>query len=202
MRCGIFRVSARAWVHRRMPRDATFRPRGAFTLVELLAASTLTALVMVAVLGIIGGLSARQRELAQYDSNAAWKSRFRQQLQWDLANARAIQILPNAFVLTGFASRDLNSGMATHKATKIVYWCKAVAGHDCLVRTETSLEDPAADDQEEYVCDQVANLVVHLPAADATELDARVGQPVPESLSISFFSRGGALTVKDTWRLR
>lgn len=99
----------------------THKARHGLTLVELLAATILASMLMVAVLGVLQSLTRQQKMLLDLNQTEPWQARFWEQLEWDLTNSRTVQVTPEKIVLEGYAGRDAGTQTLTHRPTRIEY---------------------------------------------------------------------------------
>jgi hypothetical protein len=135
--------------------------RSAMTLVELVAATILAALLMAAVLGVLKAVTREQRALRIHPSAEAWQAQLIRQLEWDLANSRSVTATATGFQLVGFAGRDFASGAALHCRASIEYVVQIVRGRSFLVRSEAHLDSANLDNQSlELVCNQIERIVL------------------------------------------
>jgi hypothetical protein len=113
------------------------------TLVELLAATLLAALLMAA------------------GPAEAWQARLVAQLEWDLANSRTAVTTADGFELGGFAGRDFASGAVLHCPTAIQYAVRNLGGQSCLLRSEAHLDSPNLENQSlELVSNRIERIVL------------------------------------------
>ena len=149
------------------------RRRGAFTLLELLAASALSAVLMVVLLQVIGTL-ARGRVVLERDAaadEAPWQADLAENLRWDLLNATEVEAGPNRLVLTGHGSLDRATLSAGHEPVTVVYALRRLGSRTWLVRRQ-SPRGMAGGGRgwTELVCPDVTGFVVE-------SMDA--GPPLP-----------------------
>jgi type II secretory pathway component PulJ len=143
------------------------------TLVELLAATILAALLMAAVLGVLKSVTRAQKVLARNGPTEGWQARLVNQLEWDLANSRTVVTTAEGFELGGFAGRDFASGAALHCPTSIQYAVRNLGGRSCLVRGEAHLDSLNLDNQSlELVCNQVERIVLGSADGAAPQLSS------------------------------
>lgn len=95
--------------------------RRAFTTLEVLCATALSAMLMVAVMGLVAGLSRHERILRDKSPQADWQRRLTRQLKADLGRAWNLALLPDGFQLTGPLGRDLTTGAPTWKNARVTY---------------------------------------------------------------------------------
>jgi hypothetical protein len=143
------------------------------TLVELLAATILAAMLMAAVLGVLKGVTREQRALRGSASPMGWQTQLIRQLEWDLTNSRTLKMTASGFRLHGFAGRDFVSGAPLHCRTRIEYAVENMRGKSFLMRSEAHLNSPSLDNQSfDLVCNQIERIVLTpgqggAPAANA-----------------------------------
>jgi prepilin-type N-terminal cleavage/methylation domain-containing protein len=142
-------------------RDA--RRRQAFTLIELLAASALSALLVLVLFQVLGSLTRSRAGLEraavdeeQSATQTAWKSDLLDLLRWDLTNASDVSIKPGLVVLTGHGALDRRSLAATQEPVTVVYRVEHRGTANCLVRHQVSRNGlSAGSDWSELVCADV-----------------------------------------------
>jgi prepilin-type N-terminal cleavage/methylation domain-containing protein len=124
----------------------TRRARTAFTLIELLAASALAALLMLVLFQVIGSLGRTRAAMTHASraagpapaSQSAWKTDLLDVLRWDLANASTIQLEANQLTLEGTAALDRRSLAVGQEPVTIVYAIERRGGRSCLVRRQST----------------------------------------------------------------
>jgi type II secretory pathway component PulJ len=159
--------------------------RSAMTLVELLAATILAALLMAAVLGVLKAVTREQRALRIHPSAEAWQAQLIRQLEWDLANSRSVTSTATGFQLVGFAGRDFASGAALHCRTSIEYAVQNVRGQSFLVRSEAHLDSANLDNQSlELVCNQVERIVLTSSSESTPTIANRTTPPHTDDSSV------------------
>jgi prepilin-type N-terminal cleavage/methylation domain-containing protein len=155
------------------------RSRAGLTLIELLAASALAALLLAAVSGILGLLSRQHHELISQQPGEPWQRRLVEQLQWDFANARHYEAAPKQLTLVGYGGRNFDTHAPVFCRAEIRYEVLDIGGRSCLVRREIHPDDRALDNfRAELVCADVA-------AIDVRTLDTAAGgnrPPAPGSI--------------------
>jgi hypothetical protein len=133
------------------------------TVIELLAAATLAALLLMTVSATIGSLSTQRRALLRDGVPQPWRQQLLGQLYWDLANARWMESRPDQLVLVGYGGRDVASGFPTQRPCRVVYRVQQVGSRTQLVRDETNLESQSRSDAR-----------TELACVGVTRLDARL----------------------------
>jgi hypothetical protein len=143
--------------------------RRAFTILELLAATALTALLMAAVLHVVGALGVTRATLARQPAD---DSEMLVQLRRDLTNATAAAFARDSITLTSHELLDPATLNSLQDPVTVTYEVASVHGRRWLVRRQTSRT--AAENRipmTELVCPDVAGFSVR--AAGLTP----VGQP-------------------------
>ena len=115
------------------------RRRRAFTLIELLAASALAAMLVLVLFQVIGSLGRTRAALDRKESAAAhepWKSDLLDMLRWDLANATERRLEPGRVTLAGHGSLDRRSLAAGHEPTAVIYELERRGSRSVLVRRQ------------------------------------------------------------------
>jgi len=183
---------------RRRPRVREDLRRG-FTLIELMVATVLAALLMAAVLGVLKGVTRSQKTLMRGDTAPPWQARLISQLEWDLTNSRSVVPTVDGFQLKGFAGRDFASGAALHGPTTVQYAVRNVAGQLWLVRGEAHLDSLSLDnDSLELVCNRVERIALNSPnkqgakGVDGSEPQAKSVEdaPIPDQPLVLLYGAG------------
>jgi hypothetical protein len=180
------------WLSR--PIGVPNRRRG-LTMVEVLAATLLSALLMAAVLGVLKGVTGHQKVFTK-DFHESWQSRLGALLEWDLSNSKTVLVTADGFELRGFAGRDFVSGLPLHCRTSIQYVVKKVRDESCLVRAETHLDAPNLDSQRsELVLTRVEQIVLG-ESAGATSKAVKPGPnedgtPLPDQATVAILGSEG-----------
>lgn len=92
-----------------------------FSTLEVLCATALSAMLMVAVMGLVAGLSKHERVLRNKSPQADWQRRLSKQLESDVARSWQLALLPDGFQLTGPLGRDAATGTPTWKNACVTY---------------------------------------------------------------------------------
>jgi prepilin-type N-terminal cleavage/methylation domain-containing protein len=127
--------------------------RRAFTLIELLAASALSALIMLVLLQVIASISrsrvAVAREMNSRTGQTRWKSEVIQLLRRDMLNATTARLEVGRLTLTGHGSVDRNRLHARHEPVSVVY----EVDRGRLIRRQMARDGmPRENDFGEIVC--------------------------------------------------
>ncbi|MCA9077764.1 MAG: hypothetical protein KDA93_22245 [Planctomycetaceae bacterium] len=153
------------------------------TVVELLAATVLSVLLMTAVLGVLQTITIGQKSLMRGQTQEAWHGRFAEQLAWDLTNSRTIRPLETGFELDGFAGRDLGNGLPIHCRSVVQYTLVPAGDGNCLLRREIHPESLTLDNQStDVVAFDVDSVAIVSPGdAPSSTID---GQLIPRQTTI------------------
>jgi hypothetical protein len=159
------------------------------TAVEVLVASLLSALLMVAVMGTMRGLKAHERALTLRDPTESWQRSLAHVLQQDLENARTLRIAPQFIELQGVAG--LASGDTENAWLPVVirYEIRQLEAENWLVRSERH----GATARAELVCRDVAAVRVSSGQGQVNHtnaLDANREQAVTDGLKVEFLRAG------------
>lgn len=112
----------------------------AMTLIELLAASALAALLMTAMFGVLGAMSVERRTLFENRAVEPWRDQLIEQLRWDFSNARRMSVTSEELHLIGYGGRDFTTEEATLRPTEVVYIIKNDGHCKWLLRKEIHLD--------------------------------------------------------------
>jgi len=141
-----------------------------FSLVELLAALTLSVLLIAAMAGIAGRLAKQRRQLEAAHDPMAWLVQLEERLSRDYRNCSRILVRPRSIELRGFSYTHFGSGRAEHLPVEVRYDLIRQQAGDLLVRTERHLDEPAGENQRrELLCrgierfDLVSELELDVP---------------------------------------
>ena len=152
--------------------------RKAFTILELLAATALTALLTVAVLHVVSSLGRSRAALARQSDDGAWQADLLDTLRRDLTNASQAQFRPDGITLIAHGSLDATTVAPGDELVTIVYGVVPIHGRPWLVRRQTSRNGAAGDaGWSELLCPNVAAFSV----APALAVIPGRGTPPPAS---------------------
>jgi hypothetical protein len=154
------------------------------TAVELLVATALASMLMVAVLGILGLLAAKRKVLVDEAPVALWQRGLVEQLRRDLSNARRFELAPDRLRLLGYGSRGSNTRQPTHRPAEVVYRVTRASGRSWLIREEIQLDLMSnANRQTEIVCGGLSTIAMEIPGRP--EHGPRRSGAVPECCRIT-----------------
>ena len=163
------------------------------TLIELLAAMALAAVLMTAVAGVLRLLAAERRAVEDNRVPPIWKERLVEQLRWDLINSRSMSVAPTRLLLSGYAGCDFASGAVTQCPAEVTYQLYRRNERNWLVRREFHQDSADRDRRRtELVCDSVCKMTVQRIEDGVQEAGANVwshNQPlrqgwIPDRLQI------------------
>lgn len=165
----------------RMTRSSK-QPAG-MTLIELMVASALAAMLMVALTGVLRSLVIQQRTIAEGGLAMAWKDRLLEQMRWDLTNARRFSAEPSRLRLVGYGGRDFNSGNVAQRPAEVVY---EVIDGNWLVRHEIHLDASTLHNRRsDLVCKGIGAMAIRRledsdrPPAVETHRDPKRSDAMP-----------------------
>jgi hypothetical protein len=147
--------------------------RQAFTLLELILANVVVAILLGGVMLMISGLGRERRMMASVGPDPA--EAVIEALRWDLANAQTARVLPKGrgIVLIGQGGIDQKTLAPTARRTRVVYELRRRGDVMCLMREQAYLDDPVREERwEEVVGMGVQQLnILGRAASDEDEID-------------------------------
>lgn len=185
-------------------RSTTSRSRRGFTLIELLAAILLTTLLTTSLMGVIRAMNQQRKLTTGEHALEGWKLQLRQHLLCDLSNARRMGVTDGRLTLLGYASRDTESGVATHRPCEVVYRMETLAGRHWLIREESPLgtQTPTRTN-EELAAYGIDRIRVTRLEDDGTEADVVLNQAqrgdlmaIPSRLRCSLLAEDGTPVIE------
>jgi len=117
------------------------RRRRGFTLVEILLAVTIAAILMAGVLAVLSDIGRDQKRLATPDKTNR-PSAAMELLRWDLTNAAAITPVADGIVLKGHGGIDATSLRPNNRLTQVTYRIRRDGRDSSLFREQRYLDDP------------------------------------------------------------
>ena len=180
--------------------------RRAFTIRELLAATALTALWMVAVLHVVGAIGASRAALARQADVGAWRGDLLDLLRRDLTNASKVSFRPDSITLVGHGALDPGTLAFGHEPVTIVYGLSVIDGRHWLVRRQSPRDGLSnAPAWAELVCPDVNGFTVRRagsgPAGAISSAPSAMPEDVPASVSVLLTGPDG-LVMNQTQVLR
>ncbi len=175
--------------------------RKAFTLLELLLANMLIAILLGALLLVISSLSREQKKNTASVDEDFTKS-ILTLLRRDLANSESAAPLANqrGFILTGHAGLDSKSLTPTDRRARVIYEIRRRGNALCLVREQIYLDDPTKPRRfQELIATNINSLSLSaanaIPSTDEEiNLDDTTAFTIPSSLVIHLTTPQHALT--------
>ena len=153
--------------------------RSAFTLLEMLLATVLAALLMGGVLLMTTAI-ARDRARLTADQNHPRDTRLFNQLRWDLTNAATMAQLDNGrgLILTGHGGLDSQTLAPTGRLTRVIYEVRGHGHEAALFRRQYYLDEPTRPEPWTELVGLGVQVVYLMPQTDAepVERDAPVSQ--------------------------
>ena len=162
--------------------------RNGFTVIELLAASTLGMLLMVTLLGALGAVTSQHQALLRTRAPRPWQKRLAEQFRRDFMNSRQFRGERTELTLIGYAGRDFTTGVPTHRLTQIVYSVEDNGRRSWLMRRETHLQSRSnRNSRTQPACAGAVRLqVIDLDEIDPSERKdrSRKYRPIPNRLRL------------------
>lgn len=136
--------------------------RRGFTLIEMMAATALAAIMMVAVISVVSALARHDTVSLADTHDADVRHRLTSVIARDLRHAEYFDSEDNRLTLAGPVSLDPVSLSPTHRPAVVTYEVTEYAGRDWLLRTQVDPESRALDNRwAQLVCDGVRGLSIH-----------------------------------------
>jgi type II secretory pathway pseudopilin PulG len=163
--------------------------RKAFTLLELLLANMLIAILLGALLLLVSSLSREQKGVS---TDLDPINSILTLLRRDLSNSETARLLPNdrGFILIGHAGLDSKSLQPADRRTRVIYEIRRRAKVLCLIREQTYLDDPIKPQRfEELLATNITQLSLSAPGATSTDdqelnLDESTTFTLPNSVTL------------------
>lgn len=166
------------------------RDRCGMTMIELMAASVLASLLMVAVLGILLTMSAQRRALRTIATVAPWREQLLAQLRWDFTNARTMSWSAGELRLYGLGGRDFATASVTQRPSEVIYSIRRMTGKNWLLRSEIDVDSRSNRNMRaELVCFGVERFDFRLLDRDE-EVPQRI-IPVPRTFRMILHGETG-----------
>lgn len=97
------------------------------TILELLVALTLSAMLLTALVGVMSALQRQQTIVVEKHPYRPWRRAAMNQLHWDFQNAKWVAQTDDGLHLVGYGGRDFQSGHVNHRPAQIDY---LIVGND------------------------------------------------------------------------
>lgn len=171
-------------------RSARCHRRG-FTAVELLVATALSSMLIVAILGLMRNLHVQCRELTSSAQSEPWHQLLAGQLRRDLANARFVTTGDNQLVLSGYLSTQGSELHSTLRVAEVTYYIAPAGDVPCLLRSEKPLTTvPNATDSQRLLAVGVDRIEIVVP--DVPDDETGYSGAVPVSCYVCVYRDGVA----------
>jgi len=178
--------------------------RRAFTILELLAATALAALLMLAVFHVVGTLGASRAAVAATSGNGATvRGDLLDTLRRDLAGATQVSFRANGMTLTGHGSLDRATLLARQEPVLVDYGLVVIGGRRWLVRRQGPRDGLSrAPAWTELVRPDVVGFSVRPAAVAGVVADVGNGpgdstkQDVPAAVTIRFEDAAGVVSTE------
>jgi type II secretory pathway pseudopilin PulG len=166
--------------------------RKAFTLLELLLANMLIAILLGALLLLISSLSREQKKMTVVLDQDPTRS-ILALLRHDLSNSESARALPNqrGFILTGHAGLDSKTLTPTDRRARVIYEIRRRGNVLCLIREQSYLDDPIKPQRfEELIATNITSLSISGSAAstpaddDELNINDTTAFTLPSSVSV------------------
>jgi type II secretory pathway pseudopilin PulG len=161
--------------------------RNAFTLVELLAANVLAALLIVAILSVLGALGRDRRAHAALDhgrTSQTTDDNLLRLIQWDFSNATRWRSVDGAYFFQSHGSLDPQTLAPTNLPVTVRYELNEAAGKRWLVRSQTPRDKTSDGAWSAPLCADVADLVL-VPAASRRARPQSVWRDLPSQMHLT-----------------
>lgn len=149
--------------------------RRGFTLIELMVAVAISAVLMGGVLVVTAGLSRDARGAARNDGTTDLGGTL-ELLQWDVANARAMSAGSSdgrTLALVGHGAIEPGSLRPNGRLVRVTYTCELRGKVSCLLRRQRYLDDPVRPQAfTELVATGITGLEVVPVGTEAAGADA------------------------------
>ena len=145
-----------------------------FTLVELLAATALTAVLMLAVLQVLGTLGRSRSAMEKRDGAAApWREDLVNTLRGDLSGATGVRYAPNGIVLATHAALRPGSLVPADEPVTVTYGLTEIHGRSWLCRRQAARAgfSGAGEPWTELLCPDVTAFELTPAAAALVQVD-------------------------------
>ncbi len=153
----------------------SLKRREALTLVELLTAMTLAAVLLISVIGVVGRLTLTRGYLLEHHSPSTWKTQTAEMIREDMANARHIEVSERELRIMGFGGRDFRTGAKIHDRAIISYRVVTLAGRSWLLRRVQRLDAQLGRDvRTELICPDVTQIDLRVYVARRDEWTSEV----------------------------
>lgn len=173
--------------------------RRAFTILEMLAATALAALLMLAVLHVIGSVGRTRAAMAR-EPDGACRADLLDTLRLDLAHSTGVRYQTDGVTLTGHAGLDRATLAPSHEPVTVTYGITILAGRAWLYRLQAPRTAGGRRPWRELLCPDVTAFGVRPESALAGGAAAGAdeeAQSLPPAVVVEIHGPGGRL-VRET----
>ena len=156
-------------------------PKG-LTLIELMVALAIAALLTTAVLGVTGRLLRAEVLNRRAAAGLSRTSGLEYLLEMDLLHAQRFRCRDNGFELQSVAALRAEDLETAHLGSLVRYEVREIAGRSWLVRTQQSV---AAGDFTRLVCSGVKAVSLRPAKGERAVRSSRRWRPVPERVIVT-----------------
>lgn len=110
--------------------------RRAFTLIEMLAATALAALLMIALLSVIASLGRTRAAMNRADEAQQWHEGVVEMIRLDLVNSTSVTTDRDAITIEGHVLLDASDRSATQRLGMVRYHLRSIGNRTWLVRSQ------------------------------------------------------------------
>ena len=143
--------------------------RSGFTLVEFVAATALTMLLILAVLMVVCSAARGREALASAQRRLSVPERALQLIDQDLLNSDIVRIEGNTIRLDGHASLNLDTPARRHRPVRVEYTLRTYEGRSWLVRSQKEMDDSVnRKTHSELVCANITGISMENLKSDST----------------------------------
>lgn len=177
--------------------------RRAFTILELLVATALTALLLLAVFHVLGSLGRSRTTLAQQTDSGTWRSDLLQTLRYDLVNATAANFHRDGVTLTGHGALRRTTLARSHEPVTVVYGLATIHGRRWLVRSQSPRDGLSNDPGwSELICPDVNGFTIRSASSVIlAPVNGSANVSIPPVVSVSIDGPAGRI-IEETLVLR
>jgi prepilin-type N-terminal cleavage/methylation domain-containing protein len=175
----------------------------AFTLIELLAATALGAMLMAAVLVVVGSAVSQEMAMREAESDLLVPTRVADLMRWDLEQSRNISIGDSRIALEGYGAIRAEDLASVHRPATVVYRLHRIAERSFLVREQIRPDQITSRNAWlELICADVNRFELK-PVEDQQPPGAGAAPRVPRAYRLLIEAEGaGRLAIEQTLVLR
>lgn len=159
-------------------------------------------MLLVAVMGVIGGLTTQREVLAARSNHEAWHTRFLSQLTNDLIHSDRVMVAQEEVRLMGHAGRDPINGQMNHSPTIITYRTTGADESAWLLRIE---EDLQSITNQNLTTEAVASRISRLALIDLTNESSQARSTTfskPKKVRVLLYGSYGEMLIDKILMLR